>query len=76
VRAAYGLVGINEVCLLTAIKALTAEPAEIVELPNAREILIESQKKHQNDIKLHVDAKGRIRYFSVSRDFLSKSVSC
>jgi len=76
VSAAYGLVGINEVCLLTAIRALTAEPAGIVELPGAREILIENQKKHQNDIKLHVDTKGRIRYFSVSKDFLAKSVSC
>jgi hypothetical protein len=75
VRAAYGLVGINEVSLLTAIRALTAEPAGIVELPAAREILIENQKEHQNDIKLHVDTKGRIRYFSVSKDFLAKSPS-
>jgi len=74
IKAAYGLVGIDEVCLLTAIRTLTAEPAGIIELPCAREILIENQKKHQNDIKLHVDTRGRIRYFSVSNDFLAKSL--
>lgn len=75
VKAAYGLSGIDEVCLLTAIKALTGKKAGIIELPRAKQILIENQKKHENDLKLHVDTRGRIRYLSVSKDFLAKFVS-
>lgn len=72
VSAAYGLAGIDEVCLLSAITALTSKSPKIIEINKAREVLIVKQKRHQNDIKLHVDTTGRIRYFSVSKDFLAK----
>ena len=69
VRAAYGLAGIDEVCLLTAIRALTNPSATIIELDRARRVLIDQEKQHQNHIKLHVDTKGNIRYFAVSKEF-------
>jgi len=75
VTAAYGLAGIDEVCLLVAIKALASAPAKIVEINKAREVLIDYQKKYQDHIKLHVDTRGRIRYFSLSKDFLTTTVS-
>jgi len=72
--AAYGIAGIEEVCLLSGINLFNSQAPRLLEIDRAKEILIEYQKKYQKDIKLHVDPKGRIRYFSVSKEFLAKYI--
>ena len=70
-EAAYGLAGIDEVCLLSGIKLLSSKIPKILEINRAKTVLIEKQKEYQRDIKLHVNSRGRIRYFSVSEKLLN-----
>jgi len=70
-KASYGLAGIDEICLLSCIDLLTEKTPMIVEMDSARNILLEKQKELQSQIKLYPDSRGRIRYFSARKDFVS-----
>jgi len=71
-RASYGLAGIDEVCLLSGIDLLTSRTPMISEVSTSRGILLEKQTRFQDEIKLYVDSRGGIRYFSVTRNFLER----
>ena len=73
--AAYGIAGIDEVALLSSIEYLCSPKPIIMETDQFRNTLINFQKDHQKEIKLHVNSKGHIRYYFVEKDLLKKLIS-